>query len=70
MKVYVMTEAKPLHPEVYVGVKGSLKEAEKALRAVAPYMRKLDDDGFRKNVRSYSADKRCSSLLFIHEEEI
>ena len=70
MKVYLMTKAKPFHPEVYLGEKGSLKEAEKALRTVSPYMRKLESVAHKKNVRTYAADKSYSLLYFIYEEEI
>ncbi len=40
MKVYVTTKAHPFQPEQYMGVYGSKKAAEKALRAEFPHMRK------------------------------
>ena len=68
MKVYVVTEAKPLGVERYMFVKASKKEAEKALRDIAPYMRSFS--GSRKNTSVYSADYSNSLLFFIHEEDI
>lgn len=64
MKVYIMTKAELFKPEVYIGVKASKKQAEKALRELYPFMRK-DEVG-----DSYMADKNNQLLLFIHEEEI
>lgn len=68
MKVYVVTEANLLQPERYFTVKRSKKEAEKAIREVAPHMRKSNDLG---KVTSYLSDASKNPLLyFIHEEEI
>lgn len=64
MKVYVMTKAELFKSEVYVGVKKTRKEAEKALRFEYPHMKSND------NGRSYVADASNSLLLFIHEEDI
>lgn len=63
MKVYVMTKAKSFHPEEYIGVKSSLKEAEKAFRKTYPHMKK-------DLIDSYTADSKSNVILFIHEEEI
>jgi hypothetical protein len=68
MKIYVVTEAKPLEAERYMFVKASKKEAEKALRNISPYMRSIL--GYRKNTSTYSADASNSMLYFIHEEDI
>ena len=68
MKVYVVTESKPLGVERYMFVKSSKKEAEKALRYIAPYMRSIS--GSRKNTSVYSADSSNSMFYFIHEEDI
>lgn len=68
MKVYVVTKAKPLEAESYMFVKASKKEAEKALRNIAPYMRSFS--GNIKNTSTYSADSSNSMLYFIHEEDI
>lgn len=65
MKVYVTTKAHPFQPEQYMGVHGSKKAAEKALRAEFPHMRKSIGDN-----DSYSSDKYCEWILFIHEEEV
>lgn len=65
MKVYVTTKARPFQPEQYLGVYGSKKAAEKALRAEFPHMRKSIGDSI-----SYSSDKNMTWLLFIHEEEV
>lgn len=65
MKVYVTTKARPFQPEQYMKVYGSKKAAEKALRADFPHMRKSLDSG-----NSYSSDKDCTWILFIHEEEV
>lgn len=68
MKVYVVTEASLFEPERYFTVKRSKKEAEKAIRAVAPHMRKDNDSG---KVASYLSDASHKPLLyFIREEEI
>ena len=64
MKVYVMTKAKPFEAEQYIGVKGTKKAAEKALREVFPHMRK-DVGG-----ENYISDKDNTWLLLIHEEEV
>lgn len=68
MKVYVVTKAKPLGVERYMFVKASKKEAEKALRDIAPYMRSFP--GNIKNTSVYSADSSNSMFYFIHEEDI
>ena len=57
-----MTKARPLGEEIYIGVKANRKAAEKALREMYPYMRKVMD--------GYAADKDNSLLLFITEEEV
>lgn len=44
MKVYVVTKAKPLESEMYVGVAKSVKDAEKIMRAKFPYMRKVGNE--------------------------
>ena len=68
MKVYVMTQAKPFHAEVYIGVRKSLKEAEKALRNDYPHMKPVSN--MSDGVKDYVSDASNSLLLFIHEEEI
>lgn len=65
MKVYVTTKGRLFQPEQYIGVYGSKKAAEKALRTEFPHMRKSLMDS-----NSYSSDKDCTWILFIHEEEI
>lgn len=68
MKVYVLTEAKLFQPERYIGVKKSIKEAEKALRSIAPHMRPTDS--VQKGIKAYFTDSSNKMFLFIHEEEI
>lgn len=65
MKVYVTTKAKPFNPEQYIGVHPSKKTAEKALRAMFPYMKKSIGDN-----DAYSSDRDNTWILFIHEEEV
>lgn len=65
MKVYVTTKAKPFHEELFMDVYASKKAAEKALRAKYPHMRKSVGDG-----DSYSSDRDCTWILFIHEREV
>lgn len=65
MKVYVTTKARPFQLEQYIGVYGSKKAAEKALRAEFPHMRKNIGDNI-----SYSSDKNMTWLLFIRESEV
>lgn len=64
MKVYVLTKAKPLGVEEYVGVAATHKKAEKRLRELFPYMRKDGD------TKVFISDRDNKYLLFIHEEEI
>ncbi len=63
MKVYVVTKAEFLKPEVYVTVKATRKEAEKVIRSDYPNARK-EGNGYlcRKNGHEF--------LMFIHEETI
>lgn len=68
MKVYVTTKAKLLKPEMYMFVKSSKKEAEKALRSISPYMRPTESS--RQGVSAFFADSSNQALFFIHEEEI
>lgn len=63
MKVYVMTKAKPFEAEQYIGVKGTKKAAEMALRETFPNMRKDGEN-------TYISDKDNTWLLFVHEEEV
>lgn len=63
MKVYVMTKAKPFGVEQYMGVKGTTKAAERALREAFPSMRKDGEN-------TYISDKDNTWLLFVHEEEV
>lgn len=68
MKVFVVTKAKPLQSEIYIGVKKTLKDAEKLLRSEFPHMRKTEDS--ISNQHNYASDKDSLWLLFVHEEEI
>lgn len=67
MKVYVMTEAKLFGEERYVGVKKSVKEAEKCFRNIYPHMRRSGGNPGRAFLSDASKEPM---LLFIHEEEI
>lgn len=62
MKVFVMTKAVPLGPEIYVGVKKTRKEALKTFRELFPHMREKSG--------GMVSDSSNTFLLFIHEEEI
>ena len=69
MKVYVVTKAKIMEPEMYVAVVASKKQAEKIIRQKFPNA-KMDE--VRKGVTAFEchdANKKVS-LMFIHEEEI
>jgi len=68
MKVYVTTKARPFQPGQYMGVYGSKKAAEKALRAEFPHMRKSTT--WNGDSNSYSSDKNCAWILFIYENEV
>lgn len=63
MKVYVITKAKPFEPETYLGIKKTVKKAEKFLRELFPYMRKTGNG-------AYVSGADNEYLLFIHEEEL
>ena len=39
MKVYVYTKSDPMEEETYIGVKVTLKQAEKELRSLYPHMK-------------------------------
>jgi len=66
MKVYVAVKAKPFGEELYVGVAGTYKKAEKLLRNQYPHMRK---DAW-STTNCYYADNKKEWLLFIKEEEV
>lgn len=66
MKVYVVTKAKPLESEMYVGVAKSVKDAEKIMRANFPYMRKVGNE----YISEMNISNPKAYLLFVHEEEI
>lgn len=72
MKVYVYTQAELFSPEIYLGVKGSKKEAEKVLRNMFPHMKPdLNNQMSGTNKKySYVSDAQNTLLLFIHEEEV
>jgi len=53
---------------MYMFVKSSKKEAEKALRSLSPHMRQTDST--RKSVSAYFTDADRKVLYFIHEGEI
>ena len=78
-KVYVITKALPLHEEVYVGVKGSKKQAEKFIRQDFPNAR--IESGSTPGVTAflckgaYTAEDKLFGgkrdfIMFIHEEEV
>ena len=67
MKVYVITKAEILCPEVYVTVKGSKKDAEKFIRAKFPNARKENGNGYDSFLCKAGSHE---SLMFVHEEEI
>lgn len=69
MKVYVMTMAKIFGQEVYIGVKGSLKDAEKYLREHYPYMRKTGNNAEYHKAACFT-NSNNDMLLFIHEEDL
>lgn len=68
MKVYVVTMAKPLQPEVYETVKPSFKEAEKYIRSKFPNARK--DEPFGNQTSFYCKASGKDYLMFIHEETV
>lgn len=68
MKVYVVTEAEFLEPEVYITVKTTKKDAEKFIRAAYPNAR---EDHLQPYKWSYLCiDKGHKFLKFITEETI
>lgn len=71
MKVYVITSAKPMEPEVYEGVAKSFKEAERFIKSCFPNARR-DDQQVNRAYTSYSCKDRFGnwSIMFIHEEEL
>lgn len=64
IKVFVTTKARPFQPEQFIDVFSSRKEAESSLRAEFPHMRK------EAGGDTYSSDKACNYILFIHEKEV
>ena len=62
MKVYIMTQAKPFHAELYIGVRKSLKEAEKALRNNYPHMKPVGN--MSDGIKNYVSDA-SNSLIFV-----
>jgi len=68
-KVYVVTKAEIMAPELYVTVKATKKEAEKFIRADYPNARK---DSMHPGLESFYCKDRSGhgSLMFIHEETI
>lgn len=64
-----MTRAKTFGEEIYIGVKGSLKDVEKYLRERYPYMRKTGNNA-EHHKAEYFTDSSKDMLLFIHEEDI
>ena len=79
-KVYVVTMAVPFGEEIYMGVTGSFKEAEKALRKHFPNMREdlvtkaqKFDPWFETDSTTHTYDCRANGkqyIGFIHEETI
>ena len=68
MKVFVVTSAKLMQPEVYEKCFGSFKSAEKYIRSMFPNASK--DTPFGNKTSFLCKDKLGESLMFIHEEEI
>ena len=68
MKVYVVTIAKPLEPEMYETVKGSAKAAEKYIRSRFPNTRKEESFGGRTSY--FCKDKAGAYIMFIREEVV
>lgn len=68
MKVYVVTKSEPLCDEIYVAVKATAKEAEKAIREKFPNARKEQQPG----LTSYTCKDRSGriSFMFVREENI
>ena len=69
MKVYVITRAKIFGAETYVGVKKSLKDAEKYLRKLYPHMRKTASKA-EYHKAAYFTNSNNDTLLFIREEDL
>ena len=66
-KVYVVTKAEYLEPEIYVAVRATHKAAEAVIKAEFPNARKDSLPG----LNSYLCKKNDhESLMFIREEEI
>lgn len=70
MKVYVITRAELMHPERYVTVKATKKEAVKVIRGEYPNARL--DIMSTNSTESYTCKNRDGSyeLMFIREETI
>ena len=67
-KVFVVTKANPLEPEIYVTVKATAKEAEKYIRGIFPNARK--DQPFGGKTSFLCRKDGADSLMFIREEEL
>lgn len=68
MKVYVVTRAEFMSPEIYVTVKATKKDAEKIIRAAYPNAR---EEHLQSNKWSYLCKDRGHEFLkFITEETI
>lgn len=69
MKVYVVTKAEVLQPEIYVSVRSTMKDAEKAIRAKYPNAKKDPDSGPQK-FNYLCKDGGHESLMFVTVEEL
>lgn len=67
MKVYVITKAEPLCPEIYVTVKATKKDAEKFIRQDFPNARKDEEP---RRMSFLCKRNGHESLMFVHEEEV
>jgi len=67
MKVYIVTNAKPMEAEIYETVKPSAKEAEKYIRSKYPNARKDEPFG---NKTSFLCKRGGKTILMFIIEEI
>lgn len=69
-KVYVITKAELFAAEQYVGVCGSMKKAEAAIRKDYPNAKKSDSFGGISGFHCKRNKDDDGFLMFIHEESI